>query len=119
MLFLEFIEIANEDKGILDCCLEVVLDHEEASIVREKATNLLTNLLSNLNVVKSKPAPFTKNCETNDVSKKITKLLDECSFYKELEVILLNLYTKSKFYLDNVKGKQLDCSMPSGRPFKF
>lgn len=45
-----FLDIYHQGQGIWDCVLSVLLDHSEASCVRENAGLLLTNLSSHVNI---------------------------------------------------------------------
>ncbi|GJQ85225.1 hypothetical protein Trydic_g13065 [Trypoxylus dichotomus] len=90
--------------NIWEAAINILVDHEEANIVRENIADFLTNLSSH--TISTSQESFTLDKaatpysqETCNISE-ILKLLCENNFYNNLELIFNCLYFKNKFYID-------------------
>ena len=94
------------EKGIV-----TILDHDEASIVRENAMMLLTNLTSHTMIMNEGLSCFQTKKKSKNFLEVLLTLLTDYNFYKELEVILSCLYTNSTF---NSESNQSEVSSFTG-----
>lgn len=78
------IEVVNEKIGVWEAALAMLLDEDEANVVRENAAMVLSNLCSHLKVANG----------DNKVTV-ILNLLEDYDFYKRLKSILPHLFLKS------------------------
>ncbi|KAJ8948142.1 hypothetical protein NQ318_009229 [Aromia moschata] len=90
------IEIVNEVKidsgNIWELAFTVIVDHTEASIVRENAAQLLANLAGHvapLSGDKASVLPALKK----DCARQLLNLFEEYDFYSHLDIILSALFT--------------------------
>lgn len=85
---------------ILEAAACTVIDHEEASIVRENAAYFLANLISHTSPKSDGSLTLLLRFSQteNNPTDTLLNFLDEIGFYRELDVILAALYTRGYFY---------------------
>ncbi|KAF5272203.1 hypothetical protein FQA39_LY01285 [Lamprigera yunnana] len=92
-------KLVSTAANVWESMLTILLEHEEASIVRENAVNVLVNVLSHQRSLSQMMFDNTEipiQCEkSNPAIVLILGLLEEFKFFPELYTILENLYCKS------------------------
>ncbi|KAK4876162.1 hypothetical protein RN001_012584 [Aquatica leii] len=88
--------------NIWESMLTILLNNDEASIVRENAANVLFNLLSHY-CNGGNEQHFSGQCKKSAVLL-LLDLLDEFKFYSELNVILENLVHKPVININNLRN---------------
>ncbi|XP_017780002.1 PREDICTED: rotatin [Nicrophorus vespilloides] len=97
-------EVTVRGMNIWESNILIVLDHEEASVVKENAAMLMTNLISHVTnkdddcQFLSNIFPSTSRTNLTNGIKVMYDLLDGHSFFKELEITLKGLYLDKHFY---------------------
>ncbi|XP_044270755.1 rotatin isoform X2 [Tribolium madens] len=110
------INIVNElknDNHVWDLALSVLLEHEEASVVRENCAFLLANLLghsvdSDTTMILTSLVPNTMRKGKDEVTT-IFELFEDYQFYKNLVIILTRLYTLNISNFDTQSVSQVCC----------
>ncbi|KRT81126.1 hypothetical protein AMK59_5745, partial [Oryctes borbonicus] len=102
-------EYKRKRKGdIWETTIGILLEHEEANIVRENVADFLTNLSSH--TINTSQESFTLDKAITPYSQEIsrlTEILKLHNFYNNLELIFNCLYFKNKFYIDEGKIAKL------------
>lgn len=104
--------------------MATLLDHEEASVVKENAANLLTNLTSHAllpgsDCVMISTLTPTSSKENNNVIDAILYLLEDFKFYSELETMLACLYLKIKCVVEEEKSRPSSARQITKGEFSF
>ncbi|KYB25349.1 hypothetical protein TcasGA2_TC035053 [Tribolium castaneum] len=110
------IKIVNE-LNVWDLSLGVLIDHEEASVVRENCAFLLANLLGHsvdLDAISlmTSLVPNTLRKGKDEVTT-IFDLFEDYEFYKHLVIILSRLYTLNIINFDTGSVSQVCCDASS------
>lgn len=93
---------------IWETTIKVLIDHSEASVIREQAAGLLTNLCSHLNITEHGQSTLPL-CHTSPVTntnlttnEHLLALLQQHNFYEELNILLQNLHLKSNWEMEQL-----------------
>ncbi|VEN41222.1 unnamed protein product, partial [Callosobruchus maculatus] len=87
-------EVVNEVK--LAFAFDILMDHTEASIVRENAAHFIANLISHTTpLISDKVSSVSLISLKKSFTMEFFNTIDEFNFYKNLGTVLSNLYTLS------------------------
>jgi hypothetical protein len=104
--------LKKEHRGVWNLALSVLMDHDEASIVRENGAFLLANLMghtvnqSSKSIIITSLVPDTMRKGKDEVST-VFDLLEEYQFYRNLVVVLSRLYTTNVVDFDTKSATNL------------
>jgi hypothetical protein len=104
--------LKKERRGVWNLALGVLMDHDEASIVRENGAFLLANLMghtvnqSSKSIIITSLVPDTMRKGKDEVST-VFDLLEEYQFYRNLVVVLSRLYTTNVADFDTKSATNL------------
>ncbi|XP_066146267.1 rotatin isoform X2 [Euwallacea fornicatus] len=86
-------DLTPERGNIWQLSISIITDHSEASIVRENAALLLSNLCLHISYESSSGGPTALSPSSSGKRQDLPALLEEFDFYSHLDVILTTLFT--------------------------